>query len=113
MSIAYTLKQFYNRQVYIVAGMYETAFDQKYICNDTSSVILPYPLHYIKIVEIRLLSNKNNTYICTIYIRLNTCFMSIPRCTLLENITLRLLVNGQVFTETYLPLDYDTIFYFF
>jgi hypothetical protein len=111
MGIAYTLKQFYNRQVYIVAGMYETAFDQKYICNGTSSVILPYPLHYIKIVEIRLLSNKNNKYICTIYIRLNTCFMSIPRCTLRENITLRLLVNGQVFTETYLPLDYDMIFF--
>jgi hypothetical protein len=42
MGIAYTLKQFYNRQVYIVAGMYETAFDQKYICNATSSGILPY-----------------------------------------------------------------------
>jgi hypothetical protein len=52
MGIAYTLKQFYNRQVYIVAGMYETAFDQKYICNATFSVILPYPQQYIKIAEL-------------------------------------------------------------
>ena len=113
MGIVYRLKQLYNRQVYIVAGMYETAFDQKYICNATSSVILPYPLQYIKIVEIRLLSNKNNKYIGTIYIRLNTCFMSIPRCALQDKVTFRLSVNGQVFTETYLPFDYDTIFYFF
>jgi hypothetical protein len=55
-------------RVYMVAGMYATAFNQKYICNATTSVLLPYPLHYIKIVEIRLLSNKNNKYICTIYI---------------------------------------------
>ena len=52
MGIAYTLKQFYNRQVYMVAGMYETAFDQKYICNATSSVILSYPLQYIKFVDL-------------------------------------------------------------
>ena len=51
MGIAYTLKQFYHRdrEVYIVAGMYETAFDQKYICSATSSVILLYPQQYIKI----------------------------------------------------------------
>ena len=52
MGIDYTLKHFYNRQEYIVAGMYETAFYQKYICNATSSVILTYPLQYITIVEI-------------------------------------------------------------
>ena len=52
MGIVYTLKQFYNKQVYIVAGMYETAFDQKYICNATSFGILPYHLQYIKSAEL-------------------------------------------------------------
>ena len=68
MSIAYTFKQFYNRHVYIVVSMYEIAFDQKYICNDTSSVILPYPLQYIKIVEIDCRQIKiTNIYVPSIY----------------------------------------------
>ena len=68
MGIAYILKQFYNRQVYIVAGMYETAFDQRYICNATSSVILLYPLQYIKIAKLDCYQIKIiNIYVPYIY----------------------------------------------
>ena len=70
MGIAYTLKQFYHRQVCIVVGMYmyDTAFDQKYICNATSSVILPYPQQYIKIAELDYYQIKiENMYVPSIY----------------------------------------------
>jgi hypothetical protein len=40
---------------------------------------------------IRLLSNYNIKYICTIYIRLDTCFMSISVSSLRDKVTLRLL----------------------
>ena len=68
MGIAYTLKQVYNRQVYIVGGMYGTAFDQKYTCNATSSGILPYPLQYIIIDELDCYQIKIiNIYVPSIY----------------------------------------------
>ena len=107
MGIAYTLKQFYYRKVYIVVGMYETAFDQKYICNATSFVILSYPLQYINISELDCYQIKIiNIYVPFIY----SCFMYIPRCALRDKVMPRLSVNCQVFTETYLPFDYDTVF---
>ena len=40
---------------------------------------------------VRLLSNYNIKYICTIYTRLYTCLTSIPRFALREKVTLRLL----------------------
>jgi hypothetical protein len=40
---------------------------------------------------VRLLSNYNIKYICTIYTRLNTCLMSISRLSLRDKVTLRLL----------------------
>ena len=40
---------------------------------------------------VRLLSNYNIKYICTIYTRLYTCLTSIPRFTLRERVTLTLL----------------------
>ena len=68
MGSACTLKQLYNRQVYIVAGMYETVFDQKYICNATSSGILPYPPQYIKIAVLDCCQIKIiNIYVPSIY----------------------------------------------
>ena len=39
----------------------------------------------------RLLSNYNIKYACTIYTRLDTCFMSISGCSLRDKVTLRLL----------------------
>ena len=48
-------------------------------------------LQYIKNCWVRLLSNYNIKYICTIYIRLYTCLTSIPRFALREKVTLRLL----------------------
>ena len=78
MGIAYTLKQFYNRQVYIVAGIYEIAFDQKYICNATSSVILPYPLQYIKIAELDCYQIKIiNIYVPSIYAKTHVVCLSL------------------------------------
>ena len=66
-----------------------------------------------KTISLQMLFGRlNNTYICTICIRLNTCFMSIPRCALRDKVMLRLSVNDQVFTESYLPFDYDAIFLF-
>ena len=68
MGIAYTLKQFYYRQVCIVASMYKAAFDQTYICNATSSVVVPYPLQYIKIDELDGYQIKIiNIYVPSIY----------------------------------------------
>ena len=46
-------------------------------------------MQYIKNCRVRLLSNYNIKYICTIYTRLWTCFTSIPRFTLREKVTLR------------------------
>jgi hypothetical protein len=45
----------------------------------------------LKIAELRLLSNYNIKYICTIYTRLDTCLMSISRFSLRDKVTLRLL----------------------
>jgi hypothetical protein len=46
---------------------------------------------YIKNCWVRLLSNYNIKYICTIYTRLDTCLMSISRFSLRGKVTLRLL----------------------
>jgi hypothetical protein len=48
-------------------------------------------IQYIKNCWVRLLSNYNIKYICTIYTRLYTCLASIPRFALGEKVTLRLL----------------------
>ena len=53
--------------------------------------ILHYHIQYIKNCWVRLLSNYNIKYICIIYTRLNTCLMSIPRFSLRDKVTLRLL----------------------
>ena len=50
-----------------------------------------YPLQYIKNCWVRLLSNYNIKYTCTIYTRLYTCLTPIPRFALREKVTLRLL----------------------
>ena len=52
---------------------------------------LHYPIQYIKNCWVRLLSNYNIKYICTIYTRLDTCVMSISKFSLRDNVTLRLL----------------------
>ena len=46
---------------------------------------------YIKNCWVRLLSNYNIKYICTIYTRLDTCLMSISRLSLRGKVTIRLL----------------------
>ena len=46
---------------------------------------------YIKNCWVKLLSNYNIKYICTIYTRLDTCLMSISRFSLRDKVTLRLL----------------------
>jgi hypothetical protein len=53
--------------------------------------IIHHPIQYIKNCWVRLLSNYNIKYICTIYTRLDTCLMSISRFSLRDNVTLRLL----------------------
>jgi hypothetical protein len=58
---------------------------------ETSEWILHYPIQYIKNCWVRLLSNYNIKYICTIYTRLYTCLMSISRFALRDKVTLRLL----------------------
>jgi hypothetical protein len=45
----------------------------------------------IKKCWVRLLSNYNIKYACTIYTRLDTCFMYISRCSLRDKVTLWLL----------------------
>ena len=45
----------------------------------------------IKKCWVRLLSNYNIKYACTIYTRLDTCFMSISKFSLRDKVTLRLL----------------------
>jgi hypothetical protein len=54
-------------------------------------VCIYYPIQYIKNCWVRLLSNYNIKYICTIYTRLYTCLASIPRFSLRDKVTLRLL----------------------
>ena len=49
------------------------------------------PIQYIKNCWVRLLSNYNIKYTCTIYTRLFTCLTSIPWFALREKVTLRLL----------------------
>jgi hypothetical protein len=51
--------------------------------------IYHYPIQYIKNCWVRLLSNYNIKYICTIYTRLYTCLPSIPRFALRDKVTLR------------------------
>jgi hypothetical protein len=53
--------------------------------------ILHYPIQYSKDCWVRLLSNYNTKYICTINTRLHTCLMSISRFSLRDKVTLRLL----------------------
>ena len=55
------------------------------------SWILHYPIQYIKNCWVRLLSNYNIKYICTIYTRLDTCLIFISRFSLRDKVTLRLL----------------------
>ena len=50
-----------------------------------------YPIQYIKKCWVRLLSNYNIMYICTIHTRLYTCLMSIYRFSSRDKVTLRLL----------------------
>ena len=52
---------------------------------------LHHPIQYIKNCWVRLLSNYNIKYICTIYTRLDTCLMSISRFFLRDKVALRLL----------------------
>jgi hypothetical protein len=54
-------------------------------------IYIYYPIQYIKNCWVRLLSNFNIKYICTIYTRLYTCLTSNPRFALREKVTLRLL----------------------
>ena len=53
--------------------------------------ILHHSIQYIKKCLVKLLSNYNIKYICTIYTRLNTRLMSISRFSLRDKVTLRLL----------------------
>ena len=55
------------------------------------NIYLHHPMQYIKHCRVRLLSNYNIKYICTIYTHLDTCLMSIARFSLRDNVTLRLL----------------------
>ena len=59
-------------------------------CDCIMNSSLSYTI-YIKNCWVRLLSNYNIKYICTIYTRLYTCLMSIPRFALRDKVTLRLL----------------------
>ena len=59
-------------------------------CDCIMNSTLSYTI-YIKNCWVRLLSNYNIKYICTIYTRLYTCLMSIPRFALRDKVTLRLL----------------------
>ena len=59
-------------------------------CDCIMNSSLSYAI-YIKTCWVRLLSNYNIKYICTIYTRLYTCLTSIPRFALREKVTLRLL----------------------
>jgi hypothetical protein len=53
--------------------------------------IVHHSIQYIKNCWVRLLSNYNIKYICTIYTRLDTCLMSISRFSLRDKVTHRLL----------------------
>jgi hypothetical protein len=59
-------------------------------CDCIMNSSLSYAI-YIKNCWVRLRSNYNIKYICTIYTRLYTCLTSIPRFALREKVTLRLL----------------------
>jgi hypothetical protein len=62
-----------------------------YIYPVTVWWIIHHPIQYIKNCWVRLLSDYNIKYICTIYTRLDTCLMSISRFSLQDKVTLRLL----------------------
>jgi hypothetical protein len=64
----------------ISVTLYDTLFEW---------MIIHYPIQYIKNCWVRLLSNYNIKYICTIYTRLYTCLTSIHRFALREKVTLR------------------------
>ena len=59
-------------------------------CDCIMNSSLSYTI-YCKNCWVRLLSNYNIKYICTIYTHLYTCLTSIPRFALREKVTLRLL----------------------
>jgi hypothetical protein len=62
----------------------------------------------IKKCWVRLLSNYNIRYVCTIYTRLNACLMSISRFSSIDKVTLRLLklhFNGVDVVEWSRALD--------
>jgi hypothetical protein len=52
--------------------------------------IIHHPIQYIKNCWVRLLSNYDIKYICTIYIRLDRCLLSISRFSLRDKATTRL-----------------------
>ena len=58
-------------------------------CDYNEFFIILYNI--LKNCWVRLLSNYNIKYICTIYTRLDTCLMSISRFSLRDKVTLRLL----------------------
>jgi hypothetical protein len=60
-----------------------------WLYNEFFSIL--YNILKIKNCRVRLLSNYNIKYICTIYTRLYTCLTCIPRFALREKVTLRLL----------------------
>jgi hypothetical protein len=66
-----------------------------FVCNNLFPVtvwwILHHPLQYVKNCGVRLLSNYNIKYICTIYTRLDTCLMSISQFSLRDKVPLWLL----------------------
>jgi hypothetical protein len=73
---------------------------QRYLFNISKLNNAIYILKCINTYWVRLLSNYNIKYICTIYTRLYTCLMSISRFPLRDKVTLRLL-------KLYLIADVD------
>ena len=79
-----------------------------FIAGHTILSNLHYSIQYIKNCRVRLLSNYNIKYICTIYTRLDTCLMSISRLSLRDKVTPRLLklhFNGADVVEWHRALD--------
>ena len=77
---------------YIVWGCHLLRFSYNILCflwlyNEFFIILY----NILKYCWVRLLSNYNIKYACTIYTHLDTCFMSISRCSLRDKVTLRLL----------------------
>jgi hypothetical protein len=75
------------RLIYIILTLFGLIFRRIYIRIRSLSC----QIFVIKNCWVRLLSNYNIKYICTIYTRLDTCLMSISRFALRDKVTRRLL----------------------